>query len=146
MAARLAVLGFADTDRAERLLTSELGLDPAGPDARLLTAIAAAADPDLALATLARLVPDGQLLPALRADAELRARLLAVLGVSAALGNHLERHPGTWRLVGSSGRNCWRRVAPTPPSRSPLHTQEPPPPARCARLTGGACCGWRPRT
>ena len=38
----------------------------------------------------------------LRADEGLRARLLAVLGVSAALGDHLVRHPDHWSLLGRS--------------------------------------------
>ena len=55
LAGRLARLGFADAARAERLLTDLGGTDAddAGPDP-LLTALAAAADPDLALTGLAR--------------------------------------------------------------------------------------------
>ena len=108
---RLAALGFADTATAERLLTVELGLDVTGPDAVVLDALAAAADPDLALGGLARLPREPgsgaeDLLAALRADGGLRARLTAVLGASAALADHLRRHPGDWRLLASpAGQN-----------------------------------------
>ncbi len=106
LAGQLAALGFGDTARA-RLLLAGLGYgdadgaehgEPGKPDA-LLTAIAAAADPDQALATLARMEPDSELLEALRADPVLRDRLTSVLGASAALGEHLVRHPADWRLL-----------------------------------------------
>src|SRR5215831_2227859 len=96
---RLAALGFADTGAAERLLVSELGLDVPGSDDAIVAALAAAADPDLALAGLARLPRDGRLLVALRSDIGLRSRLTAVLGMSAALAEHLRRHPRDWRLL-----------------------------------------------
>src|SRR5216683_438303 len=99
LAGRLAALGFADTADAQRLLADELGLDLLGRDAPIITALAAAPDPDLALAGLARLLPDEQLLVALRADDGLRAGLTAVLGTSAALADHLRRHPADWRLL-----------------------------------------------
>ena len=97
-------MGFADTTRA-RQLVAELGLDarPAsGADATLLAALAAAADPDLALAGLARMAPDPELRHALWADPVLRDRLVSVLGASAALGDHLSRHPADWRLLTGS--------------------------------------------
>ena len=56
---QLATLGFADTANARRLLTGELGLDIEGADAPLVEAIAAAADPDLAVGALARIVRAG---------------------------------------------------------------------------------------
>ncbi len=99
LAGQLATMGFADTARAQRVLTEELGLDPAEADAGLLGALAAAADPDLALTSLARLPLDPDLWAALRADPGFRARLIGVLGVSAALGGHLARHPGDWRVL-----------------------------------------------
>jgi glutamate-ammonia-ligase adenylyltransferase len=81
-------MGFADLARAERLL-DEVGLTVAA-DADLLTALANAADPDLALAGLARIpVALGEL----RDDPGFRDRLIAVLGVSTALADHLARHP-----------------------------------------------------
>ncbi|HXP19071.1 MAG TPA: bifunctional [glutamine synthetase] adenylyltransferase/[glutamine synthetase]-adenylyl-L-tyrosine phosphorylase [Streptosporangiaceae bacterium] len=103
LAGRLAAMGFADTASAQRLLTEDLRLDAAGADAGLVAALAAAPDPDLALAGLARLPHDPQLLAELRADVTLRTRLLAVLGTSAVLGDHLRRHPGDWRLMRGSG-------------------------------------------
>ena len=92
-------MGFADADRAERLLSEDLALDPEGADTDLLASLAAAADPDLALTTLARMPLSGDLLAALRADAGLRSRLTAVLGASAALGDHLARHPEDWQVL-----------------------------------------------
>src|SRR5690242_17704577 len=109
----LARMGFADPARAERLLLTDLGVraaelrtDP------LVTAIAVAADPDLAVAGLARLfgaaagrdAPCGDapgrdvlsrdaLRAALRAEEDFRDRLTAVLGVSTGLADHLARHP-----------------------------------------------------
>jgi glutamate-ammonia-ligase adenylyltransferase len=115
-AARLARLGFADAARAERLLTEDLALDADGDDRGILRAIAEAADPDLALAALARLPRDEDLLAALRADPALRRRLAAVLGASAALGDHLARHPGHWRML-------------QPPDGAPGGALPPPTPA-----------------
>jgi [glutamine synthetase] adenylyltransferase / [glutamine synthetase]-adenylyl-L-tyrosine phosphorylase len=108
LAGQLAAMGFGDTARAQRLLTEDLGLDPAA-DAGLLEALAVAADPDLALASLARLPPDAGLWAALRADPDFRARLIGVLGASAALGSHLARHPGDWQVL--SGPEALRRPA-----------------------------------
>jgi [glutamine synthetase] adenylyltransferase / [glutamine synthetase]-adenylyl-L-tyrosine phosphorylase len=107
LAGQLAAMGFADTARAQRLLTGHLGLDPTAADAVVLEALAAAADPDLALASLARLPHDAELWAALRADPGFRARLTRVLGASAALGGHLARHPGDWRVL--SGPEALRR-------------------------------------
>ncbi len=102
LAGRLAALGFADTARAERLLTGELGLDVGGADAHLVSAIAGCADPDLALTGLAALAPDHEFLTQLKADEGLRNRLITVLGVSSALAEHLRRHRKDWRLLGSA--------------------------------------------
>ncbi len=105
LAGQLAAMGFGDTARAQHLL-AELGIDASSagpgtraPDRPLVQALASAADPDLALAALARMAPDAELRDALRADAVLRDRLISVLGASAALGGHLARHPGDWRLL-----------------------------------------------
>jgi len=108
-AARLVRLGFVDATRAaSRLGTDELAPllegDRAGP---LLDALAAAPDPDLALAGLARLVEAqtaaerSTLAAALDADPVLRTALPTVLGSSVALADHLARHPGHW--TGASG-------------------------------------------
>ena len=93
-------MGFGDTARAQTLI-GELALDVGGEgaDAGLLQELAGAADPDQALAGLARLAPDAGLRQALRDDDELRERLVSVLGASAALGDHLSRHPADWRLL-----------------------------------------------
>ena len=101
-AGRLARLGFADGARAERLL-DELGPEAVG-DLALLEALVAAADPDLALTSLNRLAErDPSVLGALRADPGLRARLIGVFGVSAALGDHVTRHPEQWKdLAGAA--------------------------------------------
>jgi glutamate-ammonia-ligase adenylyltransferase len=102
LAGRLAALGFADTATASRLLTEDLRLADIDADGWLLGALAGAADPDLALAGFARMAPEESLLGELDADAGLRARLFAVLGVSAALAEHLRRHRADWRLLTGS--------------------------------------------
>ena len=91
-------MGFADAARAERLLLGDLGLTEAGLRADpLVAAIAAAADPDLALTGLTRLfgavARPADLAAALRTEQDFRERLAAVLGVSAGLADHLARHP-----------------------------------------------------
>src|SRR5690348_5368270 len=104
LSARLARMGFADPTQAERLASGDLALDiDSGDidsgDGGLLAALAAAADPDLALAALAWMPRDAELLTALDQDADLARRLALVLGASAALGDHLARHPEGWRLL-----------------------------------------------
>ncbi|GAA3215453.1 bifunctional [glutamine synthetase] adenylyltransferase/[glutamine synthetase]-adenylyl-L-tyrosine phosphorylase [Actinocorallia longicatena] len=94
LTARLARAGFTDTARAETAL-AEAGLsDP------LLDALGGTADPDLALTGLMRMLERD---PGLRGRLEehhgFRDRLLAVLGVSAALGDHLVRHPEQWNVL-----------------------------------------------
>src|SRR6516165_4530701 len=91
-------MGFADPARAEPLLLADLGMTAAELRTDpLVTAIAAAADPDLALTGLARLfgAATGRdaLHAALRDEQDFRDRLTAVLGVSAGLADHLARHP-----------------------------------------------------
>ncbi|MFD2763357.1 bifunctional [glutamine synthetase] adenylyltransferase/[glutamine synthetase]-adenylyl-L-tyrosine phosphorylase [Micromonospora eburnea] len=116
---RLARYGFAEGDgraRAADLLGPDgLGLwrpdvqeptdEPAG---ELLAALSRAADPDLALRQLHRLVEaerrtadEPAVLDALAADPGLRRRLVAVLGASAALGDHLVANPGQWVVLGT---------------------------------------------
>src|SRR5262245_19089543 len=98
---RLARLGFVDVDAARRRLEAVAGAVVPVDD--LATAVGGAADPDLAadgLARLAQALPDGEL-PAFRAaltspDGTCE-RLVGVLGASAALGDHLARHPEHWR-------------------------------------------------
>jgi glutamate-ammonia-ligase adenylyltransferase len=98
-AARLARLGFADPARAEFLLAGDLAVDARQAGDGLIDALATAADPDLALAALARMPRDPELMRALDGEPRLRARLAAVLGASVALGDHLARHPGHWRVL-----------------------------------------------
>lgn len=108
--ARLARLGFTDAARAEALAArAELGFG-------LLTEIAASADPDLALESVVHLVEATQtsfalddqhnalaLHNALQTDVDFRHRLFAVLGSSAALGDHLATHPVDWKELADPG-------------------------------------------
>src|SRR5260370_38869154 len=111
LAGTLARMGFAEPARAEHLITEGLRLDADGADAEGLAAIAAGADPDLALAALTALVQRGgdalgsELRAALRRERGLPDRLTAVLRAGAALGDHLLRHPDDWRAArGPAGR------------------------------------------
>jgi len=82
----------------------------------LTDALSQVADPDLALLGLVRLMeslrlndidgddPGGELIAALRHAGRGRDRLLAVLGASSALGDHLVTHPGHWRFVTEASR------------------------------------------
>ncbi|MFE4697059.1 bifunctional [glutamine synthetase] adenylyltransferase/[glutamine synthetase]-adenylyl-L-tyrosine phosphorylase [Streptomyces sp. NPDC056738] len=102
---RLLRHGFTDPSAAEGLLEGP-ELAPVRSDPVLLDALGATADPDLALLGLVRLVEaqDGppaqrELLDTLIAAKPLRDRLLGVLGASAALGDHLARHPHDWQAL-----------------------------------------------
>ncbi|MFF4729306.1 bifunctional [glutamine synthetase] adenylyltransferase/[glutamine synthetase]-adenylyl-L-tyrosine phosphorylase [Streptomyces mirabilis] len=102
---RLLRHGFTDPSAAERLLDGA-ELEPVRSDPVLLDALGATADPDLALLGLVRLVEaqDGhiaerELLDTLIAAKPLRDRLLGVLGASAALADHLARHPRDWHAL-----------------------------------------------
>jgi glutamate-ammonia-ligase adenylyltransferase len=102
---RLARLGFADAGRAVRLL-SDPGLVGLGVDA--VDDLALAPDPDLALTALSRVAElrisaARDFVAALDTDPALRARAFGVLGTSAALGDHLARHPEHWVVLGPSG-------------------------------------------
>jgi glutamate-ammonia-ligase adenylyltransferase len=92
-------LGVTDVERAEQLLKE---IDLVGADV-VVDALGTAADPDLALNGLVRLIesaPDAaELRAALQSGEGLRARLLGVLGASSALGEHLARHPHDWRVL-----------------------------------------------
>lgn len=75
-------------------------------DPLLLDALGGAADPDLALLGLVRLVEAQEdetarreLLDTLVAAKPLRDRLLGVLGSSEALADHLARHSKDWRAL-----------------------------------------------
>jgi len=102
-ATQLARLGFIDPRRATDLLHART-LGPLDPD-ELAAQLAGTADPDLALAALVHAAEAADLagfpLVAQLAAAtpETRARLLAVLGSSAALGEYVARAPHQWRAV-----------------------------------------------
>jgi glutamate-ammonia-ligase adenylyltransferase len=107
--------GRDGTARAAELLGPRgLGLwDPVAQEpvddgaGELLSALSRAADPDLALRQLHRMVeieqreghPADRLVGVLRADAGLRRRLFAVLGASSALGDHLAANVGEWSVL-----------------------------------------------
>ncbi len=92
-------LGFADPDAAAALLCDPAvaSLDAFG----LLTDLSKVADPDLALRELCRFASNAgaATLAAVHADPVAWRRLLPVLGASAALGDHLVRHPEHWRAL-----------------------------------------------
>ncbi|MCI3270187.1 bifunctional [glutamine synthetase] adenylyltransferase/[glutamine synthetase]-adenylyl-L-tyrosine phosphorylase [Streptomyces cylindrosporus] len=102
---RLLRHGFTDPSAAERLLDGP-ELTAVRNDPVLLDALGATADPDLALVGLVRLLeaqPGAtarrELLDTLIAAKPLRDRLLGVLGASAALADHLARHPRDWQAL-----------------------------------------------
>ncbi|MDT0444177.1 bifunctional [glutamine synthetase] adenylyltransferase/[glutamine synthetase]-adenylyl-L-tyrosine phosphorylase [Streptomyces johnsoniae] len=95
--------GFTDPTAAGRLLDDPV-LRAAAADGVLLDALGATADPDLALRGLARLAEAQSRGPALLLDTlaaakPLRDRLLAVLGASEGLADHLARHPDDWQSL-----------------------------------------------
>ncbi|WP_206306035.1 bifunctional [glutamine synthetase] adenylyltransferase/[glutamine synthetase]-adenylyl-L-tyrosine phosphorylase [Streptomyces sp. RFCAC02] len=106
---QLARRGFADPATAVRLLDDSV-LGQAAGDGVLLDALGATADPDLALRALVRLaeaLPPREravLLDTLPAAKPLRDRLLAVLGASEGLGDHLARHPDHWAALAAFER------------------------------------------
>jgi len=120
-AGRLARLGFADPSRADALLDDRAiagltdPMDHVFGDG-LADALSNVADPDLALLGLVRLMESlgkrdlkkadggGELIAALRHAGPGRDRLLAVLGASTALVDHLVTHPAHWRYVTEATR------------------------------------------
>ncbi|SCL37936.1 glutamate-ammonia-ligase adenylyltransferase [Micromonospora rhizosphaerae] len=141
--ARLARYGFGTAEgdggaRAADLLGPD-GLGLWRPDeqeptderaAELLAALSRAADPDLALRQLHRLVEAERraadkpaVLDALHDDPGLRRRLIAVLGASSALGDHLVANPAQWSVLATAPDG----LAPTAEGRLDL--------AAAARLT-----------
>jgi glutamate-ammonia-ligase adenylyltransferase len=104
---RLARLGFSEPAAAERsLVAAGLWADGLPVDdqaATVVTAMADVADADLAAASLERLTAaldePAELCRALCDDAPTRGRLLAVLGSSTALADHLVAHPDDWRVL-----------------------------------------------
>ncbi|MCD6639151.1 MAG: bifunctional [glutamine synthetase] adenylyltransferase/[glutamine synthetase]-adenylyl-L-tyrosine phosphorylase [Nocardioides sp.] len=95
-AGRLVRLGFADAEAGLDGL-AELGSSAAA----LLPVLGRAADPDLALQALVRVVvalgdAGPAMLREMEADEAVAWRLVSVLGASQALGQHLARHPEQW--------------------------------------------------
>jgi glutamate-ammonia-ligase adenylyltransferase len=88
-------MGFADVPRASRTLEELRAVRGAvSEDEGLLTALGAASDPDLALASLALLAErDPKVVRELSEDRGFRNRLIVALGASTALASHLARHP-----------------------------------------------------
>ncbi|WP_344258429.1 bifunctional [glutamine synthetase] adenylyltransferase/[glutamine synthetase]-adenylyl-L-tyrosine phosphorylase [Streptomyces sodiiphilus] len=103
---RLLRAGFTDPKAAAGLLDSPV-LSAVRSDGVLIDALGSAADPDLALRGLARLAEaqgdatggPARLLETVQAAKPLRDRLLAVLGSSEALADHLVRHSDQWRTL-----------------------------------------------
>ncbi|RKN50918.1 bifunctional [glutamine synthetase] adenylyltransferase/[glutamine synthetase]-adenylyl-L-tyrosine phosphorylase [Micromonospora endolithica] len=141
---RLARYGFGVTDgdggsRAADLLGPQ-GLNLWRPDEQeptderateLLAGMSRAADPDLALRQLHRLVEAERradengavaVLDALHDDPGLRRRLLAVLGASSALGDHLVANPDQWATL----RTAPDGLAPPAQGRLDLSGDGPP--------------------
>lgn len=110
IAGRLARLGFIDIERAVRVCESVDLSDIIDSD-HIWSALGGAADPDLALTGLDRLVESAresnvrdELVSSLLNDAEFRTRLIQVLGASEALAEHLVRHPAHfWVLCEADG-------------------------------------------
>lgn len=89
VAGSLARRGFADPGEAAGLLAE---MDLSDPE-EFADALTAAADPDQALRALHRLDAAGADISAVARDEEWFAALVATVGMSAALADHLVRHP-----------------------------------------------------
>jgi glutamate-ammonia-ligase adenylyltransferase len=108
VAARLARLSFADGARAGELLAAAplswwdpTANGPASDAAAVaIAALSRTADPDAALDAVTDLVSAApEVRAALQERPEIRARLLALLGCSAELAQHLVDHPGDWHAL-----------------------------------------------
>ena len=131
--ARLIRLGVREVGAAQAALASTAWGILTDSD-ELLEAVGAAADPDLAIAAMTRLLEAAELADqrsaqacreAMLADPVLRTRLSAVLGASVALGEHLRRHPGDWVVCREGEPVNGRRallesVGADPSSREPI--------------------------
>lgn len=125
---QLARRGFVDPAAAAAALGA---LDVPDADA-LLDALAEAADPDQAVDALIRLSRAGVRVDAIARDRAWLAALVAVVGMSSALVDHLLRHPGSVeRLrtvdIGAPGRQVRRQrllvaVGADPDSEEPRAT------------------------
>ncbi|WP_336033708.1 bifunctional [glutamine synthetase] adenylyltransferase/[glutamine synthetase]-adenylyl-L-tyrosine phosphorylase [Geodermatophilus sp. FMUSA9-8] len=127
---RLARFGFDDGEKAALLLSDPaLGLwdldrnEPADLEAGpVVSALARAGDPDLAVRSLSRLVEAldaaddtggaaAGLLARLRGSGALRSRLLSLLGASAGLADHLAAHPADWSVLDDADHGPVRPAA-----------------------------------
>ena len=154
--------------RAERLLDDAALLQVLDSPAEvLISPLADVADPDQALLALAKLagavVGDRDLVGVLRGiledDGPARARLLAVVGASVALGDTLVAHPETLRVLLDDDTGH-RRPGRRGPRRAARGRRRRPrrgrpgghahrsgtAPTRCAAPTGPGCCASRPPT
>ena len=104
LAAFLARRGFADPGEAARILGE---MDVPGPEA-FADALTGAADPDQALQALHRLSRSGVDMADVGADEDWFAAVVATIGISDALADHLVRHPESVA--------CLRSVPPRAPS------------------------------
>ena len=103
---RLARAGFADSQRAARLLNELDALDAQHPMAsdQLIASLSESADPDLALTGLVGMAESlhqnefdlAAFARTLDMDPDFRRRLTFVLGASEAFGRHLGVHPRHW--------------------------------------------------
>lgn len=107
---RLRRAGFLEVARAETFLADAALARVLTDTDALLVALAPVADPDAALLALVRLAEavagrreEDVLRRALASGGDARARLLAVLGASVALGDELVRHPDVLADVLSDG-------------------------------------------
>jgi glutamate-ammonia-ligase adenylyltransferase len=122
VALRLARLSFPDAARAAQLLTApgvgwwdvEANEPTSAAAATIVAAIGRCADPEAALAAVVELVGTDEG-PALRAELEssatVRTRLIALLGTSGALAEHLFAVPSDWRVVCGDYAPDARRLA-----------------------------------
>jgi [glutamine synthetase] adenylyltransferase / [glutamine synthetase]-adenylyl-L-tyrosine phosphorylase len=97
---RLIRMGFTDAAQAGEIV-ARLGLGD-----ELAATFGAAADPDLALTGLDRLLESdgvGSLRSVLRDDPAFATRLASVLGASAGLADYLARHPADWAVLRGPG-------------------------------------------
>ncbi len=175
--ATLARLGFTDPQRALTLLQDDAlaGLvDPFDDvfDDGVLRALSDTADPDQALLALVRVLTaahdqhtgserrgadsdrlaPGRLHALVRSPGEGRDRLLAVLGASAALGDHLVRHPDHWtaltapepELPEELRQDLLEAVGADPAAEVPVATLRRAGRARtpCACRTDAGCSPW----
>ncbi|USQ78402.1 bifunctional [glutamine synthetase] adenylyltransferase/[glutamine synthetase]-adenylyl-L-tyrosine phosphorylase [Ornithinimicrobium faecis] len=108
--------GFTDARRAERLLDELLESMPRGTGADDLTgALSVVADPDDALLGMVRLVEADPGTAAILAEAgTARDRVLAVLGGSSALADHLVRHPEHTAVLADPAPFGRGQLMPTP--------------------------------